>query len=101
MMAYITWHAAGASANPITFIFHKVQRVLPALAGALLVVMAFPHTYGAGPLFMHGYANVTAACEKNWWKELVFLSNTNEANDSVLSTSSETQSLTNCYYPCL
>lgn len=90
MLAYYTWHPELVKRNGnlhwFPFFVGRVLRTTPMIAGTVLLILAFPPNWGAGPLFMKGYNNVTTNCLNNWWTELTYLSNFNEAGDSVSRT---------------
>lgn len=86
----MTWHPEMVKTNGklswIPFFFGRIIRTTPLIAATLLVIFAFPPNWGTGPLFLKGYNNVTDNCLKNWWTELVYTNNANEANETVSDT---------------
>lgn len=54
------------------------------LLGTLLILLAFPITWGSGPIFKYGLNNVTGNCLDGWWTEVLYLSNQREAGNIVI-----------------
>ncbi|KAI1304131.1 hypothetical protein HDE_01982 [Halotydeus destructor] len=87
LVAYKFFHVAmekNGAVSILSYIRHKVVNTMPAILGALLVVFAFPPNWGAGPLFLRGYTNITENCLANWWSEITYNGNNVKATEMCL-----------------
>ena len=71
----------------IRSLLNRSLRSLPAVGGCYLCLLAFPKSWGSGPLFGSSYDLVISNCLKNWPYELLFAQNTLHPSDMVCSLS--------------
>lgn len=69
----------------IRSLLNRSLRSLPAVGGCYLCLLAFPKSWGSGPLFASSYDLVISNCLKNWPYELLFAQNTLHPSDMVRS----------------
>lgn len=88
LLAYFVWHPElvkrkGNLSFP-KFIIGRILRTTPVMIGILLLIFAFPPSWGSGPAFMKGYNSLTQKCLKTWWMELLYIGNQVKAMDSCI-----------------
>ncbi|RWS30147.1 Nose resistant to fluoxetine protein 6-like protein, partial [Leptotrombidium deliense] len=64
----------GGKFNYLLYIAHRWLRMTPALIGLILFIYLFPF-FGSGPVFKHHVNPYVNSCERNWWYDLLFISN--------------------------
>lgn len=88
LLAYFVWHPEIVSRKGnlsfSKFIVGRILRTTPVMTGILLIIFAFPPSWGSGPAFMKGYTRLTEKCLKSWWMELLYLGNQNKAMESCI-----------------
>lgn len=88
LLAYFVWHpeivAKKGNLSFCKFIIGRILRTTPVIIGILLIIFAFPPSWGSGPAFMKGYSRLTNKCLNTWWMELLYLGNQNKAMDSCI-----------------
>ncbi|KAI1279545.1 Nose resistant to fluoxetine protein 6 [Halotydeus destructor] len=78
-LAYFSWHDVlvakkGKLPFPL-FALARYIRTTPMIMATLLMIFAFPVTWGSGPAWQYGYHNVTGNCFNGWFHEITYLSN--------------------------
>lgn len=54
------------------------------MIGTLMLILAYPPSWGSGPIFRKSYARLTKNCLDSWWMELLYLGNQRKAMDSCI-----------------
>ncbi|RWS14771.1 Nose resistant to fluoxetine protein 6-like protein, partial [Dinothrombium tinctorium] len=60
--------------NYLIYIAHRWFRLTPALVGLIMFIYLFPF-FGSGPVFKHHVYPYVQSCERNWWYDLLYISN--------------------------
>ncbi|KAH8280957.1 hypothetical protein KR054_005892 [Drosophila jambulina] len=60
--------------NPLLMYLHRIIRILPVVAIAILVYMTMMNVVSGGPMLKYGYHG-KAACAKGWFWTLLFIQN--------------------------
>ncbi|KAH8241176.1 hypothetical protein KR032_001435 [Drosophila birchii] len=60
--------------NPILMYLHRIIRILPVVAIAILVYMTMMNVVSGGPMLKYGYHG-KATCAKSWYWTLLFIQN--------------------------
>lgn len=88
LLAFYVWSpefSKRKSGVPFTkYIVGRVLRTSPVMIATLLIILAFPPSWGSGPAFKKAYNNLTNNCLTTWWMEILYLGNRVKALDSCL-----------------
>lgn len=86
-LAYIGWNPEfKRTKGRISFaryFFVRLLRFWPVMAATLMLILAYPPSWGSGPVFRKSYDKLTRNCLDSWWMELLFIGNQRKAMDSV------------------
>ncbi|KAH8268347.1 hypothetical protein KR026_005456, partial [Drosophila bipectinata] len=74
MIVLRTMEKSKGKLNPFLMYLHRIIRILPVVAIAILIYMRMMPVVSGGPMFKGGY-HATHACEKNWFWTLLFVQN--------------------------
>ncbi|EDW38986.1 GL13843 [Drosophila persimilis] len=74
VIALRSMEKSNGSLNAPLMYLHRLIRIVPVLAVAILVYMKFMPVVSGGPLFAGGYTG-SAACESGWFWTLLFVQN--------------------------
>jgi hypothetical protein len=58
-------------------------RFTPSLIFAILLIFLMPVLPNGGPIYKSSTSHLFEVCEKNWWKDLLYVTNWFESNDIV------------------
>lgn len=67
----------------LLYVIGRWARSIPVILAMLLIVLAFPFSWGDGPLWAQGYYNITTNARKNYLSEIFYYSNYVEPTDQV------------------
>ncbi|KAH8326531.1 hypothetical protein KR067_009949 [Drosophila pandora] len=74
MIVLRTMEKSNGKLNPLMMYLHRIIRILPVVAVAILIYMTMMPVVSGGPMFKGGYHG-KHACEKNWFWTLLFVQN--------------------------
>ncbi|KAI8045768.1 hypothetical protein M5D96_001956, partial [Drosophila gunungcola] len=74
MIVLRSMEKSGGRLNPLMMYLHRIIRILPVLAVAIIVYMTMMTVVSGGPLFKSGYHG-KEACENGWFWTLLFIQN--------------------------
>ncbi|XP_020810588.1 nose resistant to fluoxetine protein 6-like [Drosophila serrata] len=74
MIALRVMEKTNGRLNPLLMYLHRIIRLLPVVAFAILVYMTMMNVVSGGPMLKYGYHG-KAACSKGWFWTLLFIQN--------------------------
>lgn len=87
-LAFIIWQPIfSKTKGRISFAGYLIPRILrssPVLTGTLMLILAYPPSWGSGPIFRKSYGKLTTNCLESWWMELLFIANQRKAMESCI-----------------
>lgn len=88
LLAYLVWHPElvkrKGNISFAQFMVVRVLRTTPVMVSILLLIFAFPPTWGSGPAFKKNFNKLTQNCLNTWWMELLYAGNQIKAMDSCI-----------------
>lgn len=89
MLAFASWFPEMKKRNGrlsfSMFVFGRWFRTFPLILGVIVVTLAFPITWGSGPVWREGYDKIQQNCINNWWTEFLYISNLVDSRDAVIN----------------
>uniref|UniRef100_B3P8H1 GG12421 n=1 Tax=Drosophila erecta TaxID=7220 RepID=B3P8H1_DROER len=74
MIALRSMEKTGGRLNPVLMYLHRILRILPVVAIAILIYTKMMTVVSGGPMFKHGYHGMEY-CENGWLWTLLFIQN--------------------------
>ena len=87
-LAFIVWHPIMTERKGnVSFAAYFIPRILrstPVMIATLMLIFAYPPSWGSGPVFRKSYARLTKLCLESWWMELLYIGNQRKAMESCI-----------------
>lgn len=89
LLSCYSWHPElikrGGNLSFALFAIARFLRTTPVIIATILMVLAFPASWGSGPNFAEVLHNVTTTCVNHAWKEMLYVSNSYDVTSVVSS----------------
>lgn len=69
--------------NVVIMYLHRYIRLTPLVAFAMLFLVSILKFFGSGPFWSTFVDGMSSTCEKNWWRNLLYIQNYFEITEMV------------------